>query len=268
MAQTHGRFSPRPLRTLAAAALAVATGACAGNGMSMSPGQMQHHTQMMAMLDAASRGEVEEGRLALARAASPEVRRYAQMMVDEHTAALQNHRAVMQAMGMTAAETDAHPAARMLADNHARAMQLLSSASGAAFDRMYMQRQADMHAYLLRSMGGMMEAAPAMGMTHGSAAPAGGISPASGGYAVPLSCDPGLSGSGPGSGRSEAGTATAENSQPRGSCGTPEDRPPLNGASVEKGNMTVALDVTALERSASEMLASHLAMAQEVLRRM
>lgn len=259
----HGRA-----RAFGALALGlVALGACATARPGMSADEARHHAEAMALLDAADRGEIEEARLALSRAADPEVRRYAQMMIDEHSAALQNRQGSMQAMGMTPAGAMAAPAARALEADHRQAMQRLSPLSGAAFDRAYMQRQAAVHASLLQSLGAMAPAMHDHGAAAGSGAPAGGITPASGGYAVPLSCDPGNSPAGPGSGRTESGVGTATNTAPRGNCGTPPEHPPLHGAHAEKGT-AAAMNMDAMHRNAVQMVSMHLRMAQEIAGRM
>ena len=107
----------------------------------------------------------------------------------------------------------------------------------------------------------------AMGTAARGTAPAGGITPASGGPAVPLSCDPGLSPAGPGSGRTESGVGTADNQQPRGNCNTPADRPPLHGAHAEKGTGH-AMGMNDMHRMAVAMVSTHLQLARDMTGRM
>lgn len=102
-----------------------------------------------AVLTAASEGEIAQGQLAAMRATSPAVRDFAQMMVADHTASLERSRSVFTAAGITAQENDT---SRTLRENSSKSLTTLGSYSGDAFDRQYMQLQADQHQWLLNTM--------------------------------------------------------------------------------------------------------------------
>jgi putative membrane protein len=79
------------------------------------------------------RYEVQASRLAMVRAASPQVRNYAQMLVDHHTLANNELMELVRARGMRLPGS-------LPRDKHAKLDRLASaSASGGEFDRMYIR---------------------------------------------------------------------------------------------------------------------------------
>jgi predicted outer membrane protein len=239
-------------------------GACSGPASSPEVMSMQHNAMMV--LATADRGEIEESQLALQRASSPAVRQFAQTMIAQHTADLQNQTAMMgmrggdmqNGMAMSGSMAGGDDVVQALQSGHQQAMSMLSGLSGAAFDRAYMQRQVDAHSYLLNYTGWLMRTQGTLvgGDTMLVGASLEGVGP----YAVPLSCDPGRSEAAPGSGRSESGNTSAGNMTAVGTCdGTPQVRPPLHGS-----RMTNA-DALAMNRGARGMIASHLQMARQVM---
>jgi len=248
-------------------------GACARPGVSPQAMSMQHDA--MAVLATADRGEIEEAQLALQRAQDPAVRAYAQRMVQEHTMDLQMQNGMMAGTmdGAAMHEGMDHPA--MMADGsmasangsstvaslqrgHQQAMSMLQGLSGAAFDRAYMQRQVDAHAYLLRYTDWLMTAqAPMMG---GDTTMVGGSLDDGGRWAVPLSCDPGSSPAAPGNGRSESGNTSAGNRTPVGTCnGVPQNRPHAGGHKLTNA------DVMGMNHQVRAMISSHLQNAQQLM---
>jgi len=89
--------------------------------------------------EAASGGmaEVELGRLAAERASSPEVKQFGQRMVDDHTKANDELKAIAQRKNI-ALPTD-------VPSKHKALQQRLSKLSGAAFDRAYMKEMVKDH---------------------------------------------------------------------------------------------------------------------------
>ena len=85
------------------------------------------------MMQAAAGGmaEVEMARLALEKASSDEVKRYAQQMIDDHTKANEE---LMQVASQKGVQLPTGPDVR-----HMALLGRLRNASGAAFDRMYIK---------------------------------------------------------------------------------------------------------------------------------
>jgi predicted outer membrane protein len=256
-------------------------GACARPGVS--PQAMSMQQDAMMVLATADRGEIEEAQLALQRAQSPQVRAYAQRMVQEHTMDLQmqndmmamgvkgsasadmagmDHSGSMDHMAMAGGTMTANGRSTVesLQRGHQQAMSMLQGMSGAAFDRAYMQRQVDAHSFLLRYTDWLNSTQ--MGMMGSDTTMVGGSLDDGGRWAVPLSCDPGSSPAAPGNGRSEAGNTSAGNRTPLGTCdGVPQRRP-----MAHRGHRMTNADVVMMNRQARGMVASHLQMAQQVQR--
>lgn len=195
------RHARKIMALCTAVALPLTAGAC-GMGMGgmggMSPEMMTHARAMSAFAAAVHMGEIEEAQLALSNGTSPQVRQYAERMIADHTPFLQQEHQLLMSMqmgmdgsgtartsaaGMTGAMgTDAmdmtrmremlmaNPASRPVVENHMQAMTSMRQLRGAAFDRMYMERQAVMHRYTLEQMDRMMMS---MGMTPPAAGASG-----------------------------------------------------------------------------------------------
>jgi predicted outer membrane protein len=211
--------------------LSMAAAGCMG--ASMGPADVS----TSAMLNAADRGEIEEGQLALQQATSPTVRQFAQQMVTEHTNAMNMRQQMMQNMGMTQMAMDAmmsDPAARAVTDNHMAAMQMLRSAQrGMSFDQAYMQRQVAVHGYLIQAL-------DAMNGNSGMAMSGSGMSSS------------GMSGSSMGSSGMSGSSGTSDGMM--SGSGT-------SGSSMDMSHMTM----TDMRMSARATIASHLAMAQQIM---
>lgn len=263
----QGRPAAIAMAAMLAAAPLAAQGAGAADGTVQGQATVSGQASMrkMAVLEMTDRGEVEMGRLALSRSTNAAVRRYAQMMVDEHTASLANRTQGMQ--GMEAA-VEAHmddPFLREMSAAHRAAMASLQSQSGAAFDRMYMQNQVDAHTHLLAVLNGedgteiRAPRNPSGVISSGSTGT--NTVPQSGGYAVPLSCDPLNTPAGPSRGNSEGGINRTP-VEPKGSCdGTPPSHPPLNGDRA----LHHSVAMNQLHGMATQMVSTHLAMARDIL---
>ncbi|HYH09483.1 MAG TPA: DUF4142 domain-containing protein [Thermoanaerobaculia bacterium] len=109
----------------------------------------QPETDIAGIVTAANEGEVQQGNAASARATSADVVAFAQMMVADHTAALNNGREVFARNNITPAENET---TRALRANSQLTVTNLATYSGTAFDRTYMQTQVDLHQWLLSTL--------------------------------------------------------------------------------------------------------------------
>ena len=88
--------------------------------------------KVLEMMAEANIAEINAGKLALSKASNPEVKAYAQRMVDEHTKSLTEVQALAQAKGV---ELPDEPAAR-----HKAKGAMLQALSGDIFDRTYIKQ--------------------------------------------------------------------------------------------------------------------------------
>lgn len=98
---------------------------------------------------AANEGEIAQGNAAAGQATSAEVRSFAQMMVTDHTNALNMARDTFSRHNMTPGETDI---TRALRTNSDRTVTNLATYRGRDFDRTYMQTQVNLHQWLLTTL--------------------------------------------------------------------------------------------------------------------
>jgi putative membrane protein len=131
----------RPLLIASAASLALA--ACATEGDmaagtaaagDMTPNQRDAYVRMAAASDLF---EIQSSQLATSRAQNPDVRAFAQMLIEHHTATTQQLTAAA-----TAAGTPPSPA---LMPMQAEMIEQLQGANGAEFDRVYLRQQVPAH---------------------------------------------------------------------------------------------------------------------------
>jgi putative membrane protein len=111
--------------------MAGGTAAAAGD---MTPNQRSAYVQMAAASDLF---EIQSSQLAVSRAQNPEVRAFAQTLIEHHTMTTQQLTAAA-----TAAGTPPSPA---LMPMQAEMIAQLQGANGADFDRMYMRQQVPAH---------------------------------------------------------------------------------------------------------------------------
>ncbi|MDQ3282155.1 MAG: DUF4142 domain-containing protein [Acidobacteriota bacterium] len=109
--------------------------------------------QIVSIMMAANRGEADQGQAAATRATSEAVRSFAQMMVSDHTTALQAVQDTSNRAGVNAADS---PIAMTLQSGSQQTITNLATYSGAAFDRAYMQSQVDLHQWLLTALDGSL----------------------------------------------------------------------------------------------------------------
>jgi putative membrane protein len=108
-----------------------------------SSGQLaKNDLQSFRKMAQADMAEVAAGKVAAEKAQSPEVKKYAQHMVDEHSKMLEEGKQLAQSKGVT---PPAQPEKK-----HQAALQKLQKASGADFDRQYMQQMVKDHQEVLK----------------------------------------------------------------------------------------------------------------------
>jgi putative membrane protein len=117
---------------------APATGGDAGTGTGLGTAMgMGGNQDFVRRAAEKNHAEIELSRLAQQRASNPQVRQYAQTMVDEHTKALEELRQVAQRENVQLTEE--------LADDQREKRDRLQNLKGAEFDREYMQIMVDSH---------------------------------------------------------------------------------------------------------------------------
>lgn len=119
----------------------------------------------------ANMAEIQLGQLALQHAQDPQVKQFAQMMVDDHTRALEQLRTVTSSQGLQVPSE--------LDGKHQKLHDKLSKLQGAEFDRAYMDAMVDAHKdaeKLLKSHAGKNGSASASNMGQGGSTAAGNTS--------------------------------------------------------------------------------------------
>lgn len=138
--------------TLAFAVLTMFLGACASTTGTMGglPTAMAGNDSWVAgVVATANEGEVQQGNAAASRATNADVRAFAQMMVTDHTNALQALRDTASRAGVTVQESDT---TRTLRSASQETVTNLGTYTGTNFDRRYMQAQVDLHQWLLNQI--------------------------------------------------------------------------------------------------------------------
>ncbi|ATB39749.1 hypothetical protein CYFUS_005197 [Cystobacter fuscus] len=100
-------------------------------------------------------GEIQQGELARQQATNSEVRRFAEQMVQEHTAAHQELQARLQALGITPRESPLSQ--QLMAESNQLLMILRASADTGTFDLAYMDVQVFLHAKTLFLMDSVLQ---------------------------------------------------------------------------------------------------------------
>jgi putative membrane protein len=133
------------------AVLLLAAACSSGTMGTMTPGMPggMAESDIAGIVTAVHEGEVAQGNAAASRASSAEVRSFAQMMVNDHTNALNNARSTFGTLSLTAGENET---SRSLRSGSDRTISALNTYSGAAFDRPYMQAQVNNHQWVLTSL--------------------------------------------------------------------------------------------------------------------
>lgn len=138
----------RRLAFLTFAVTAVLTTACATTDGARSdmPNVDGHIANIMVV---ANEGEAQQGSAAASRATSSEVRSFAQMMVTDHTNAMNAARDTATRAGITLLDNDTTTALR---NGTPQVISNLNTYTGAEFDRRYIQYQVDLHQWLLNAL--------------------------------------------------------------------------------------------------------------------
>ena len=100
-------------------------------------GLQKQDAKMMREIAQADLAEVQAGKLGASKASSAEVKKFAQHMVDDHGKHLSEARAMAKTKGL---QLPSAPAKK-----HQQAMKKLESASGAQFDKVFMQQMVKDH---------------------------------------------------------------------------------------------------------------------------
>ena len=117
------------------------TGDALKNPGSAAAGATSPDARFMRDIAQANLAEIATGKLAVAKAQSPEVRRFGQLMIDEHT--------MMQREGGQLASSKGMPVPAAPDARHQAAAKKLEQMSGESFDRAYMEQMVKDHAQTL-----------------------------------------------------------------------------------------------------------------------
>ncbi len=132
-------------------------GSMNGGGMNGAQNNMQPNNDMMqqqptapqltdaqiaAITDAANKGEIEQAKLALRKAKDPQVKLYAQMMIDHHGSEQKKEQALCTSLSLQPETTQM---STQLQTDSQSAISSLSSQSGADFDKAYIDLQVKEH---------------------------------------------------------------------------------------------------------------------------
>lgn len=98
----------------------------------------------VAMAGASDLYEIQSSQIALQKSQSDSVKRFAQMMIDQHTMTTQQVTTAAQSAGLTP------PPPTLLPPQQKMIAQLQSASSGAAFDRLYLSQQRTAHQLALK----------------------------------------------------------------------------------------------------------------------
>ena len=106
-------------------------------------------SDIAAIVRTANQGEIDLGNAAAAKASAAEVKAFAQMMVSDHTGALNKANDLFTKKNITPTDNDT---SRALQSGGQQTMSNLNTYTGAQYDRMYMQAMVDAHQWLLNTM--------------------------------------------------------------------------------------------------------------------
>lgn len=106
------------------------------------PGSTMSNAEILGVLNAINRGEIDAGELATQKAFSQEVRSFASRMVREHQAMAQKTNQLAQRLDM---QPQKPALASTMGDTHQDTMEELRTKSGSDFDNAYIAYQVEMH---------------------------------------------------------------------------------------------------------------------------
>ena len=195
----------------------------------------------------ANMAEIQLGQLALKQAQDPQVKQFAQMMVDEHTKALEQLRTAASSQGLQVASA--------LDNKHQKLNDKLSKLQGSEFDRAYMDAMVDTHKdteKLLKRRAGKSASGSEMTRDQNTATPAG---TSSGTGRDSVEARTGAT-SGGGSGTSATGTSGTSGSSTAGTSGSTSGSTETGTSSVGTPGTTSGSTGTSGASSGSGMSAS------------
>lgn len=102
-----------------------------------------------AIASASNQDEIQTSTIALQKATRPEVKQFAQRMVDEHGAVEQQMQQALQAKGM---QPQDNAQSQQVKQGTQTALQQLQAATGAAFDEAYVAHQVQAHQMTLQAL--------------------------------------------------------------------------------------------------------------------
>lgn len=105
--------------------------------------------QVARFSELANTSEVDQGKLALTKAKTPAVKKFADMMVKHHTEALQEQTKLIKKLNVVPAES---ASATALKEDGDKTLKTLQEASNADFDRTYIATQVDVHEKVLQAL--------------------------------------------------------------------------------------------------------------------
>lgn len=126
----------------------MSSGPMTSGNMGAMPGMMSA-SDIAGIVATANEGEIMEGNAAVSKATSADVRSFAQMMVTDHTNALNTVREVFARNNIMPGDNDI---TRQLKQGAQQTVSNLSTYRSSSFDRVYMQSQVDTHQWLLTQL--------------------------------------------------------------------------------------------------------------------
>lgn len=136
------------------AAIGTSSGALDTAGTAGAAGEEMSDAQIFGFTNMVDQGEVEAGELAREKGRHAQVKEYASMMINEHSAHLREAGEVAQRVGTNPAA----PSNDELGRRHEQLMTSLRDASGAAFDSLYMNGMVMEHQAALQRLNTAMNA--------------------------------------------------------------------------------------------------------------
>jgi putative membrane protein len=110
---------------------------------------MLSDANILAIIEAANTGEVQEGQLAQQRASNPQVRLFASKVTQDHRVLLEQGSNLASRMNIT---PSLPRDSRNMTAEHQAAVDSLKAKSGEAFDRAYLEHQIQTHETVLRKL--------------------------------------------------------------------------------------------------------------------
>ncbi|HXW03787.1 MAG TPA: DUF4142 domain-containing protein [Vicinamibacterales bacterium] len=128
--------------------LAVAAGLLAGPA-APAAAQAVTDAQIAAIVVAANQVDIDAGKLAAARASNPEVKKFGEQMVTDHSSVNKSAAALVNKLKVTPEE---NPTSRSLKEGGEKNLARLKTLSGAAFDKAYIDHEVEYHQQVLDAL--------------------------------------------------------------------------------------------------------------------